>query len=52
LAHISHTLSSRDAARICSGEARTGFSEGLYGDILPKDNSVRNETGADRSKSQ
>jgi len=52
LIHISHTLSSGDAARTCSGEARTGFSEGLYGNMPPKDNSVRNEAGAGRSKSQ
>jgi|GEM_PF-1762154 hypothetical protein len=36
----------------CTGEARSGFFEGLYGDILPRDNSVRNEAGAGRRKSQ
>jgi hypothetical protein len=52
LACISHTLSSRDAARTCSCETRAGFSEGLYGHILPKDDSGRNEAGAGRSQSQ
>jgi len=52
LTRISHTISSRDAARTCSCEARAGFSAGLYGDILPKDNSVRNEAGKGPRKSQ
>jgi hypothetical protein len=47
---ISHTLSSRDAARICPDEARAGFSDGLYEYILSKENLVRNEGGASRSK--
>jgi hypothetical protein len=52
VARIRHTHSSLDLARTCTGEAWTGFPEGLYGDILPKDNSARNEAGAGRSKSQ
>ena len=30
IASISHTLSSRDAARTCSCEVRAGFSEGRF----------------------
>ena len=50
LACISHSLSSRDAARTCSCEARDEFPEGLYGHTLPRDNSGRNEAGAGRSQ--
>ena len=39
-------------ARSRSREARTGFPAGLYGNILPKGNLVRNEAGAGHSKSQ
>ncbi len=52
LTRISHTPSSRDAARTRSGEARPGFSAGLYEIILSKGNPGRNEAGAGRSKSQ
>lgn len=52
LARIAHTLSSQDAARGYSREARAGFSEGLYGHILPEDSSGRNEAEAGRSQSQ
>ena len=48
LARIPHILSSREAARNCPCEARTGFPEGLYEDILPKDNPGPNEAGSRR----
>jgi hypothetical protein len=49
LARISHTASSRDAARNRARKARTGFPAGLYENILSKGNSGRNEAGAGRS---
>jgi hypothetical protein len=51
-ARISHSLSSRDAARTRPGEARPGFSEGLYEHILPEGNPGWNEVGVRRSKSE
>jgi hypothetical protein len=52
LARISHTPSSRDAARTRHREARPEFPAGLYENILSKGNPGRNEAGARRSKSQ
>ena len=52
LARISHTHSSRDAARTRTRKARPVFPAGLYENILPKEDSGRNEAGAGRSQSQ
>jgi hypothetical protein len=52
LSRISHTPSSRDAARTCPRKARPGFSAGLYENILSKGYPGWNEAGAGRSQSQ